>query len=505
MNYDFFRTLAESNQWGLIMPEIFIGGLALVVLLADLLLSPSQKRFIPRIAIGGLAFLLFLIALLASQGALRHATGFSGLILQTMEIHWLRAFFILSALIVCHLGSVFLSRRGHLPRGEFYHIVLVVTGALMLLVQSNHFVLLFVALETVTLGFYILVAYSNDRLPSLEAGLKYLILGALSSAILLFGIVLLYGIAGNPLLAGNTADSMNFTALGLFIAENPGHPLVLVGASMVLAGLAFKIGAVPFQIWVPDVYQGAPTPVTAFLTTASKAAGFAVLLILVTGPFRPLAGFLIPALSLIAILTILVGNTAALSQKNVKRMMGLSGVAHAGYLLVGVIAAFTVSWAVYAVLFYLFVYYLASSAAFGVINHLSTDDDSDQTIADYADLARHQPFLSAVLVVSLGSLAGIPPLAGFLAKVFLFVAAFQAGLFLLLAVSVLGVVISIYYYFGWIREAFFVQSRSASVEFVPKAANLPALSWNQKVTLGLLTALTIILGFYVGGIGSLMG
>jgi NADH-quinone oxidoreductase subunit N len=504
MEFEFFRSLAESNRWGMIMPEILVGGLALLLLLTDLLLKPAQKFLIPRIAMGGLALIiLFTVLVAATSGNFR--AGFGGLILQNGLTDWMRIFFLLASLVVCHLASIFFGRRRHLPAPEFYHIVLVITGALMLLVQSNHFVLLFVTLETVTLGFYILVAYSNDRMPSLEAGLKYLILGALSSAILLFGIVLLYGIAGNPNLAGHTGDSMNFTLLGNFIAQNSEHPLVLVGAVFVIAGLAFKIGAVPFQIWVPDVYQGAPSPVTAFLATASKAAGFFLLIVLVTGPFSALAGFLIPLLTVIAILTILFGNISALSQRNVKRLLGLSGVAHAGYLLVGVIAAFTVDWAVYAVLFYLFVYYLASAVAFGVVNHVSIDDDADQTLSDYSDLARHQPFLAGVLAVSLGSLAGIPPLGGFIAKVFLFVAAFQAGLFLLLGVSVLGVVISIYYYFGWIREVYFTQSRPVQIEFVPRATQLPALSGSQKFALGLLTALTIILGFYVGGIGSFMG
>lgn len=505
MNFDFFHALAETNRWLLLMPEILVAGLAVLILLVDLLLSPAQKRLIPKLAIGGLAFILFYVCLFWSQGLLRETSAFGDTLLQTATTHWMRVFFLLAALIVCQLAVTFLGRRPKLPGGEFYHIVLVMTAALMILVQSNHFVLLFVALETVTLGFYILIAFSNDRMPSLEAGLKYLILGALSSAILLFGIVLLYGVAGTPDLPGSTTDSMNLSALATFISLNPDHPFVLAGAVFVIAGLAFKIGAVPFQVWIPDVYQGAPSPVSAFLATASKAAGFFVLLTLVTRPFNALADFLIPFLTLIAIVTILFGNLAALSQRNVKRLLGLSGVAHAGYLLMGVIAAFTVPWAVYAVLFYLFVYYLATASAFAVINHMSTGADDEQTLSDYIDLGRHQPFLATILAVSLGSLAGIPPLGGFLAKLFLFIAAFQAGLFLLLGVSVLGVIVSIYYYFGWIREAIFTQSRPAQIEFVAPAVNLPKLSWNAKVSLSLLTALTVILGFYVGGIGALMG
>jgi len=212
---------------------------------------------------------------------------------------FLRLFFLTTSILVSILGTIALAKQ-KLPRIEFFHLVLVVTAAMMLLAQANHFVLLFVALETVTIGFYILVSYFRTSPLSLEAGLKYLIMGSLSSAILLFGIMLLYGVAGNPALAGSSGDAMNFDALRRFLALNPDNFLASVGIVLVLCGVAFKIGAVPFQIWIPDVYQGAPTPVTAFLAVGSKAAGFAVLLVLTQTAFAPYQGLMIPLLGLIA-------------------------------------------------------------------------------------------------------------------------------------------------------------------------------------------------------------
>jgi NADH-quinone oxidoreductase subunit N len=243
---------------------------------------------------------------------------------------------------------------------------------------------------------------------------------------------------------------------------------------------------------VPDVYQGAPTPVTAFLAVASKAAGFVVLMTLCTnaGPFVALTDFLVPVLSVIAAASILFGNVAAVTQKNVKRLMGLSGVAHAGYLLVGVIAAMRgVDWAVYAVIFYLITYLLASFSVFGVMALVANTEDAFQELDQYDNFARKRPFLGGVLTFGLGSLAGIPPLGGFIGKLFLFVAAYEAGLYELLGLSVLGVVISIYYYFGWIRECYFSMPSS---EIVKDATG--ASSPSDRFLLGALVVATVVIG-----------
>jgi NADH-quinone oxidoreductase subunit N len=289
-----------------------------------------------------------------------------------------------------------------------------------------------------------------------------------------------------------------------FLVANPGNLLAGVGIVFVLCGVAFKIGAVPFQIWIPDVYQGAPTPVSAFLAISSKAAGFALLLILVSvfGVYRELT---ITVLSLMAGATILFGNLAALTQHNVKRLIGLSGVSHAGYLLVGVVAAAAgVQLATGAVFFYLFTYLLASLAVFGVMTHVAGADDADQDLDHYSDLAKTHPFLGLVLAVGLGSLAGIPPLAGFMGKLMVFLAAFRAELYGLLAVAIIGVVVSIYYYFGWIKAAYFPTWRAPAL--AGEVAPVPPLSrtavgWAAGVLMATAALASVVLGFYQGPIG----
>jgi NADH-quinone oxidoreductase subunit N len=294
---------------------------------------------------------------------------------------------------------------------------------------------------------------------------------------------------------------MNFTALRHFLELNPGNVVVLFGMSLLLAGICFKIAAVPFHIWVPDVYQGAPTPVTAFLAIASKAAGFGLLLSLVRNVFPPMVELLQPILIVLAILTIAVGNLAALTQQNTKRLMGMSGIAHAGYLLMGVAAALTVDWATGAVVFYLFTYLLASFAVFGVMLHVGGGTGyADQQIEHFSDLGTKSPFLAVVLVAGLGSLAGIPPLAGFVGKLLLFIAAFQAELYLVLGVAIVGVVVSIYYYFGWMKAAVFRVWRVGSdvAEPVVGQPTGPIVAIGSRWVLGLLTAATVLLGFFQG-------
>ena len=492
MSPEILKAVADSNQWWALGPEMILACAALGLLVLEIVTPKEQHRFIPQVAIATLAMLLITVVFNFDK-TWGGEPLFGGLIKLGVPGQIARVFFLLSSLLVCFLGTICLPRT-RMPRVEFYHIVLVVTAALMLLAQSNHFAMFFVALETVTIGFYILVSYFRDNVRTLEAGLKYLVLGALSSAIMLFGIVLLYGAVGRVEADGIVRTGFEFEVVREFLAANPDSFLGLAGTLLVLSGVAFKIGAFPFQVWIPDVYQGAPTPVTAFLAVSSKAAGFAVMLTLVLTVFSPLTDLLVPVLSLLAAGTILFGNLSALSQRNAKRLMGLSGVSHAGYLLIGVVAALTVPWAASAVWFYLFTYLLASMAVFGVMAHLAGEDDTAQELDHYEKLAKERPFLGAVLAVGIGSLAGIPPLAGFMGKLLIFVAAFQAHLYGLLAVAVIGVVLSIYYYFGWIKAAFF-EVWSPNPEAAPARPVTPVSRIGSAVLTALALA-TILLGFY---------
>jgi NADH-quinone oxidoreductase subunit N len=497
MDFTVLRELAAGNNWWAVWPELSLGCLALFLLVLETLLPRSAHGRIPVISIA--AQLGLLVALLANFDTSYHET-FNGLLFQSPMGELMRAFFLVCSILVSILGRASLRGRS-VPRIEFHHIVLVVAAAMMLLVQSRNFVMLFVALETVTVGLYILVSYYRSNPKTLEAGLKYLVMGALSSALLLFGIVLLYGVAGSAGLAGRTSEGMYYVGLAAFLDVNPHNFMAAAGIVLVLSGVAFKIGAFPFQIWVPDVYQGAPTPVTAFLAVASKAAGFIVLLVLVTQVFAPYEWLVGPVLTFMAAATIIFGNLAALKQNNVKRLIGLSGVSHAGFILLAVASAAYVPSAVGAVYFYLIVYLIASFAVFGVMTVLAGPDDTEQELSDYCGLAKKSPFLAGVLACGLGSLAGIPPLAGFMGKLFVFTAAFKAGHYGLLAVAVGGVVVSIYYYFGWIRAAYFNDEAEISPE---TAARVAGGGMTLRVTMALLAAASIILGFYQGPLGALL-
>lgn len=493
MSLELLKAAADSNQWVAIMPEIVLGCAALFLLVIEIVLPKSQHRFIPVAAV--LALGAVLVALIANfQTVWLGESTFAGLIRHTQAGQIARVFFVTSALLVCFIAGLVLP-RSKLPRVEFYHIVLVITAAMMLLAQSDHFVMLFVALETITIGFYILVSYFRNNPLTLEAGLKYLVMGALSSAIMLFGIVLIYGAVGKVTGAdGLVHTGFEFDTIATFLHAHPDNLLATVGAVLVLSGVAFKIGAFPFQIWIPDVYQGAPTPVTAFLAVASKAAGFAVLMTLVLNVFAPLQAVLVPLLSTLAAATLIFGNLSALTQRNAKRLMGLSGVSHAGFLLLGVVAALTVPWASGAVWFYLFTYMLASMAVFGVMAHLSGDDDTAADLDSYDRLAKERPLLGAVLAIGVGSLAGIPPLAGFMGKLLVFIAAFEAHLYGLLAIAIVCVVVSIYYYFGWIKAAWFETWRPEGDAATTSTRGVP--TFLSSVVLAFLALATVALGLF---------
>ncbi|HVU15555.1 MAG TPA: NADH-quinone oxidoreductase subunit N [Candidatus Didemnitutus sp.] len=496
-------TIAESNHWGAIVPELMLACGALLLLVAEILLPKSQQKFIPHLAtLIQAAALLGVVMNFGSASNWSHESLFGGLIRLTAASQVARVFFLSSSLLVTFLAGVCLPLR-RVPRVEFYHLVMVITAAMMLLAESDHFVMFFVSLEALTIGFYILVSYYRESPLTLEAGLKYLVMGSLSSGILLFGIVLLYGAVGRVMdYSGNPHTGFEFSTAATFLEHQPDNFLALVGVLLILSGVAFKIGAFPFQVWIPDVYQGAPTPVTAFLAVSSKAAGFAVLLILVQNVFAPLQAILVPVLSAMAAATIIFGNLSALSQRNAKRLMGLSGVSHAGFLLIGVTASMTVAWAANAVWFYLFTYMLASMAVFGVMAHVAGDDDAGQELDSYDQLARQRPLLAAVLAVGVGSLAGIPPLAGFIGKLLVFIAAYQAHLYGLLVIAIIGVVMSIYYYFGWIKAAFFATWQLPSAPEAPAAPTRRAPAFIPTLILSGLALATILIGLWQSPITS---
>jgi len=320
--------------------------------------------------------------------------------------------------------------------------------------SSNDFVMLFVSIELITVTFYVLVSFQRRNLLSLEAGVKYLIIGALSSAFMVFGIALIWG----------TTGKMNFTELAAVAPQFLDNKIFIIGVLFLLAGLGFKIAAVPFQIWVPDVYQGAPTPTTAFLAVGSKAAGFVLLLRVLCTAIPAVTAHWADFLIVISGLTILYGNLCALPQRNLKRLMGYSSISHAGYLLLGV-AALSAS-GQSAVMYYLAGYLFTVVAAFTVIALVMQNLESED-ISGLAGLNQRSPILASTMTLAMASLAGVPPLAGFFGKFLLLKAVIQQGFatsnhgyYCLAFTALVGVVISLYYYFGVVRAIYWSKEAS---------------------------------------------
>ena len=452
------QQIAANNEWLKILPEIILGIWAMVLLLGDLLpksLRPYLGSMTVGLVVGLLASLVGLLAF-GRIGVEPHLC-FNGLVLQDFRSEVFRCIFLALGVATLILAQDFLAFR-RLAFREFQFLVLIATGALMLLAQANHFVMAFLALETVTITSYVMVGYNRRDSRSLEAGLKYLIYGGLSAACLLFGIVLLFGAASTPSFVEHVSHPLQFGELAKVVA-NPDyatHPLFMSGAILVLVGIGFKIGAFPFQVWVPDVYQGSPLPTTFFLATASKMGGFVLLMNLCSpggGPFFGFSPWLVPVLCVLAAGSLLMGNLGAIHQRHTKRIIGLSGVSHAGFLLMGVAASFSQGFGEKAVIFYIVAYVLASIATFSVMASVKRDSDVDQAVDNYAELFRRQPLFGGILAAGIGSMAGIPPLAGFLAKLLIFIAAWKAGFYVLIAIAVACVPVSLFYYFGWLRAA----------------------------------------------------
>ncbi len=355
--------------------------------------------------------------------------------------------FFRSILIVASAFTILLS-MGYSEReeengGEFYFFILALTVSMMLAVSSSNLLMIYLAVEAVSLISYILAGYHKKNPFSSEAGVKYFLFGAFSTGVMLYGISLIYGLFG-------TLD-LGVIFRGLTTASYVDPAAVLVAALLILVGIGFKSAVVPFHMWAPDVYQGAPTPVTALFSVGPKAVGFALLLRVFTFGFHSafthwgtLAGFL-------AILTMTVGNVLALRQSNIKRILAFSSIAHAGYLLAGV-AVGTVAGA-QAVMYYLFIYTLMNLAAFGAVIAIGNALHSE-TVEDYAGLYRQAPFTAVILTVALLSLAGIPPLAGFIAKFLLLSAAVESDLVTLAVAISLNSVIALYYYVRIVKYMF---------------------------------------------------
>jgi len=467
----------------LLILEIAVLVLGLAVLLLDLWTPPERKRLLGYGAAASLLLVLIYSFFRFDASTAQYAFGHS-YVLDALALYFKR-FFLLAAIVVLMMAVEF---ADHIGTGisEFYSLVVFALWGMMFAASANDFTMLFVSIELITVTFYVLTSFQRSRVPSLEAGIKYLILGALASAFLVYGIALVYGSGG----------TMRFEVLAKTSAALSGKPIFMLGLLLVLAGLAFKIAAFPLQIWAPDVYQGSPAPATAFLAVGSKAAGFALLLRVLFTAVPEVTSHWSNLLVVMSAITILYGNLCAIPQRNLKRLFGYSSIAHAGYLLLGVAAMAanvknpTAGGS--AILFYLGGYLFTVLAAFAVLCLVIRTMDSEDITA-LAGLSRRSPFLAATMTLSMVSLAGIPPLAGFFGKFLLFKAALEQGsadpsYYWLVAIAVGGVVISIWYYFGVIRAIYWSKE--------PADLSPILISNPIRITLGVCLVGMLVLGLF---------
>jgi NADH-quinone oxidoreductase subunit N len=453
-------TTPSLSDVGLLLPEILLALWACLVLIVDLVMpAGSKRRSLLGLTLVGIAIAAVLSVLMLG----RNTTGFFGMLVVDNFAVFFKLLFLLAAALVVLAAETFTERVGEYT-AEFYGLILFCTVGLMLMASTNELMSIYLSLEISSLSLAFLATWAKRELRSSEAGLKFFVLSAISSSILLFGMALLYGITG----------STNLRNISQVLTAGA-SPAALLAMSMLVAGFGFKIAAVPFQMWTPDVYEGAPTPITAYLSVASKAAGFAVVIrifqvALAGGAIQDVWVDLFVVLSLV---TMTVGNLAALLQSNLKRMLAYSSIAHVGYMLMGLAAAS--AFGLSSVLFYLLVYAFTNIGAFAVIIVMARYVDGED-LAQYSGLARRAPVLSAILALCLLSLAGLPPLAGFFSKLYLFWAAAERGLYVAVAWGVINSAVSLYYYTRVIRQMYLAERDLTCPDLRPLTFDLRLVS-----------------------------
>jgi len=498
-----FQVLKADINFLLILPELIVGGAAVLVMLVDAFARPRQRWLT-----GGLALFGLLAAAVASAWMWLDWAGtgtpitsggtFNGMIvLDGLRLSFTLIFLLVSALTI--LISMVWVEGEDLPAGEFHSLLLFATTGMMLMASGGDLVIIFLGLEILSIATYVMAGFRRTDLRSNESSLKYFILGSFSSAFLLYGIALIYGATA---LDSRQAGTTNIAEIAVRINDSIYPPLLFAGAAMLLVGFGFKVATAPFHIWTPDVYEGAPTPVTAFMAAGPKAAGFASFLrVFVFGfPFVATAASTaglahaawLNALLVMAIITMTVGNVVAIVQNNVKRMLAYSSIAHAGYALVGFIGAGATSdaeqrsAAMAAVAFYMLTYAVMNLGAFAVVTLISRSNDRRTEVEDYNGIGFRAPTLAFALSLFLLSLLGMPLTAGFMGKIMVFRAALNEGYYGLVVIAVLNTAISAYYYLRLIIVMFF---RERTTQWI--APHVPA-------SIAAALVITILGVFYLG-------
>lgn len=490
--------LFAPRDLNLIVPELILTVAACVALVMEVMLPYRKSRWVGYFALAGVTLAAAsLVVIWTTAGASFPLTGFYGMVRLDGFAVVFQMIFLLGAALTIAISMRYLDVESE-QRGEFYALVLFATVGMMFLACGYDLIALYISLELMALTFYVLVAYTKRERRSNEAGMKYFLLGAFSSGVLLYGMSLLFGIAGSTNL-GDIAQSVGAIMGGTTVAADPNspaallRPMLLLGMIAVAAGLFFKIAAVPFHMWAPDAYEGAPTPVTAFLSTGSKAASFALFARIFLEGLGGMHADWAPLLGVVAAITIMVGNWAAVTQTNSKRLLAYSSISNAGYLLLGIIAANSYGYTGLAL--YLLVYTLMNVGAFGVIISLHRRGVVGEQVDDLRGLGQKDPLMAAMMTVFMLSLGGLPATGGFMGKAYLFLGIYERHkvegkdwYIWLLIWAVLNTVVSFYYYARFIRVMYL---DDGAVEARPLALP-PAL----KVALGVAVFGVILIGVY---------
>jgi NADH-quinone oxidoreductase subunit N len=471
---------APSLNFLLIAPVVVVAGWGMLLMLIELFLPDESQetwlQWVPWLTLAGLLVAFFqTVGLWGFEGGTFALAGGNPMIVVDNFATFLNATFLLTGMITVLISVNYLRRTG-LERAEFYMLMLFSISGMMLMGMANDLILVFLALELLSIPLYIMSGLAWPRTDSEESAMKYFLLGAFSSGILVFGIALTYGATGStqlPVVLANIAD---------------GGSLGLAGAAFMLVGFAFKVAAVPFHMWTPDVYQGAPTAVTAFMSVGAKVGGFAAMMRVFVTALPQIGETWVTAVAVLSALTLIVGNVVALAQPNIKRMLAYSSIAHAGYIMIAVAASLKSPDGVSAALFYMLAYLFTNLGAFAVVIAVERKTNEGVELDDYKGLARRSPLLALAMAYFMLSLTGVPPTGGFSGKFYIFRAALEADLLWLAIVGVITSVISGYYY---LRVVFLMYMSDGEGEVVD--------GWGLNTAAVALTVLaTLILGFLPG-------
>ncbi len=459
-----------STDYLSILPPTILAVFAMLVLVIDLFVKPERRPGLAWLALIG-----FVVAGVAAFALInQRGTGFHGMIALDPYAQVLGLVAIVAGGFTV-LTSFNYVRDRNIGRSEYYALLLFSVSGMVLMASANNLIIVFIALELLSIPLYVLAGFARPDPQSEEAALKYFLLGAFASGFLLFGIALTYGALG----------SIDLTVIAAKIGQVGSSPMLLIGAGLILVGLGFKVAAVPFHMWTPDVYEGAPTPITGFMSVGAKAAGFAAMLRVFGYSLHAIQADWVIIVAILSAATMIVGNIIAISQTNLKRMLAYSSIAHAGYILMGVASANQTGMA--GALFYLLAYTFTNIGAFAVLTAMARPEGENQTFPAYRGLYKRSPGLALMMMIFMLSLTGIPLTGGFIGKYYLFLSAIEARLYWLAIIGVLTSVVSAFFYLRVIVDMFM---REAEPGQEVKAVNYAPLNW----TINLTALATFVLG-----------